>query len=85
MIDDRIVYYASVSGGKDSLAMCLHLQDLGIPYRAVFFDTGWENPDTYQYVREVLPGVVGPIEWLSNEPELDDSQEADAQEVEAVL
>ena len=85
MSNDRAVYYASVSGGKDSLAMCLHLQDLGIPYRAVFFDTGWEHPDTYRYVREVLPGVIGPIEWLSNEPTLDDAQEADAQEVEAVL
>ena len=42
---------ASVSGGKDSTAMLLHLRDVGIwPVRAVFFDTGWEHADTYQHI-----------------------------------
>lgn len=31
---------ASVSGGKDSAAMMLHLREQEIPFRAVFFDTG---------------------------------------------
>lgn len=56
---------ASVSGGKDSTAMCLHFQEQGIPYRAVFLDTGWENATTYRYLRDVLPGVIGPINWLT--------------------
>lgn len=64
MIGDRLVI-ASVSGGKDSTAMCLHFQEQGIPYRAVFLDTGWENATTYRYLREVLPGVIGEIEWLT--------------------
>mgnify|MGYP005834036721 CR=1 FL=1 len=40
-IGDRQVI-ASVSGGKDSTAMCLNLQELGIPFRPVFMDTGVE-------------------------------------------
>ena len=74
-IGDRVVI-ASVSGGKDSTAMCLHLQELGIPYRAVFLDTGWENAATYQYLKEYLPGVIGPIEWVTPDikvkPEVED-------------
>lgn len=63
-IDGRLVI-ASVSGGKDSAAMCLYLKELGIPYQAVFCDTGWEHPETYRYLRETLPPVIGPIQWLS--------------------
>lgn len=56
---------ASVSGGKDSTAMCLHLKEAGIPFRAVFMDTGWEHEDTYEYLRTELPRVIGqPVEWI---------------------
>lgn len=63
-IGDRMVV-ASVSGGKDSTAMCLYLQELGIPYRAVHMDTGWEHADTDRYVKEVLPKYIGPITTIS--------------------
>lgn len=54
---------ASVSSGKDSAAMCLHLRDLGLTgVRYVFADTGWEHPDTYTYLRGELTRVLGPIE-----------------------
>lgn len=56
---------ASVSGGKDSAAMCLHLKELGLPYVAVFADTGWEHPATYEYLRGELPRVIGPIVEVS--------------------
>lgn len=81
----RTVYLASVSGGKDSTAMCLHLQEQGIEYRAVHFDTGWEHPETVRYVREVLPQYIGPIEIRSREPELDERREAYAVELEGLL
>jgi len=55
---------ASVSGGKDSTALCLHLREQGTPYRAVHMDTGWEHPLTDAYLRDVLEPAIGPIEWL---------------------
>lgn len=58
---------ASVSGGKDSTALCLHLREHGIPYRAVHMDTGWEHPETDRYLREVLPQYIGEIEWIMPE------------------
>ena len=64
-IGDRVLV-VSVSGGKDSTATCLHLQELGLPYRAMFFDTGWEHASTYQYLTEYLPTKVGQIERLSS-------------------
>lgn len=62
-IGDRLLV-ASVSGGKDSAAMCLYLKELGIPYRAVFMDTGWEHDRTYEYLRGDLTRVLGPIEEI---------------------
>lgn len=52
---------ASVSGGKDSAALSLHLRDLGIEHERVFMDTGWEHPATYEYLRGPLTAVLGPI------------------------
>lgn len=52
---------ASVSGGKDSGAMSLWLHELGIEHDRVFMDTGWEHPDTYEYLRGPLTAALGPI------------------------
>jgi 3'-phosphoadenosine 5'-phosphosulfate sulfotransferase (PAPS reductase)/FAD synthetase len=41
---------ASVSGGKDSTAMILALREAGIGARYAFADTGWEAPETYEYI-----------------------------------
>lgn len=75
---------ASVSGGKDSTAMALHLRELGIPARLVFFDTGWESEVTYRHI-EYLEGVLGPIERRTNVVQLSAEQTAAAERVEAVL
>jgi 3'-phosphoadenosine 5'-phosphosulfate sulfotransferase (PAPS reductase)/FAD synthetase len=52
---------ASVSGGKDSTALVLALREAGLDFRMVFADTGWEAPETYDYV-EMLRQKVGPID-----------------------
>ena len=78
-------HLASVSGGKDSTAMCLYLKEQGIEYRALHFDTGWEHPATVEYLRDVLPRYIGPIEVHSREPDLDDEREAYAVELEEML
>jgi 3'-phosphoadenosine 5'-phosphosulfate sulfotransferase (PAPS reductase)/FAD synthetase len=53
-----------VSGGKDSTAVALLLKEVGIPYEAIHFDTGWEHPLTEAYVRETLPDIIGPIKIM---------------------
>ena len=63
-IDGRLVV-ASISGGKDSTAMSLHLTELGIEHRRVFMDTGWEHQETYDYLRGPLTDKLGPIEEIS--------------------
>lgn len=58
---------ASVSGGKDSAAMSLWLAEQGIQHERVFFDTGWEHPWTYDYIRGPLTQKLGPIRELRAE------------------
>lgn len=62
---------ASVSGGKDSTALMLALREAGIPFRAVFADTGWEHSGTYRYL-DLLRERVGPIDVVraTFDPEL---------------
>ena len=83
-IGDRVVI-ASISGGKDSTAMALHLQELGIPYRAVNMDTGWEHADTDHYVREVLPKYIGPIETIVGPMTVKPEAQALVDEIEGML
>jgi 3'-phosphoadenosine 5'-phosphosulfate sulfotransferase (PAPS reductase)/FAD synthetase len=59
-LDGRHVI-ASVSGGKDSAAMSLWLTEQGIEHERVFADTGWEHPETYRYLWDVLVPKLGPI------------------------
>lgn len=47
---DGSTYVVSVSGGKDSTATVLALREAEIPARYVFADTGWEAPQTYEYL-----------------------------------
>lgn len=56
---------ASVSGGKDSAALSLWLKEQGIEHERVFLDTGWEHPDTYEYLRGDLERALGPITWVT--------------------
>lgn len=51
----------SVSGGKDSAALSLHLREWNIEHTRVFADTGWEAAETYDYLRGELTRVIGPI------------------------
>jgi 3'-phosphoadenosine 5'-phosphosulfate sulfotransferase (PAPS reductase)/FAD synthetase len=68
-------YIASISGGKDSAAMALHMIEKGIDFDAVFFDTGWEHPAVYEYIRGPLTEKIGPVlEFTPPLPKLTEEQ-----------
>lgn len=50
----------NVSGGKDSTAAYLLALERGVPFRAVFADTGNEHPATYEYVASLHERTGGP-------------------------
>ena len=49
-MDKIIQNIVLVSGGKDSAAVLLRALELGLTFEAVFCDTGWEAPVTYEYL-----------------------------------
>ena len=68
-IDGRIVV-ASISGGKDSAALSLFLTEQGIEHHRVFMNTGWEHPETYEYLRGALTDKIGAITEISGDLDL---------------
>lgn len=54
--------FLSFSGGVDSAALALHLNEIGIKYTPVFCDTLWEHPETIRYIEyfndEVFKGSL---------------------------
>lgn len=76
---------ASVSGGKDSTAMLLHLRESDIPFRAVFFDTGWEHEDTYTHVGYLERALGITIERRGCVVDLREDLVPQAEAVEALL
>lgn len=63
LADRQIVL--SMSGGKDSAAVALLLEANGLPFDAVFMDTGWEHPAVPAYIDEVLRPRFGDVRRLS--------------------
>ena len=53
-------HVVSVSGGKDSTAVYLLAIERGMPFTAVFADTGHEHPATYDYVSMLAERAGGP-------------------------
>lgn len=56
----RPQHLVSVSGGKDSTAVYLLAMEKGVPFRAVFADTGNEHQMTYDYVNQLSEKTGGP-------------------------
>ena len=67
--------FASISGGKDSVALGLYLQSKNIEFTPIFIDTGWEHPSTYEYIKTKLFSLFGEFliirneKYFSNDPE----------------
>lgn len=75
----------SISGGKDSAAMALHLMEHGVSFEPVFLDVGWEHPATLDYVNGPLTDLLGPITRVRAEVELKEELEPIAQRFEERL
>lgn len=60
----------SVSGGKDSTAMILFFKENEIektnPVQYVFMDTGWEHPELYAYLDEIVEPLCGKLYRLKS-------------------
>ena len=54
---------ASISGGKDSIAMALWLREQGFEetneIHYVYADTGWEHPVLYEYIESTVKPLLG--------------------------
>lgn len=55
---------ASLSTGKDSVALSLFLKENGIEHERIFLDTQWEHPAVREHL-EYLREALGPITELS--------------------
>src|ERR1700679_111206 len=54
----QVRHVLSLSGGKDSAALAVHLRDRITKMEYIFHDTGKELPDTYAYL-DRLEGYLG--------------------------
>ena len=81
------IHIVSLSGGKDSVAVDLHLRELGIERRRVVMDTGWEAREHYDHI-EYLKEVLGPIEVIRADIDvsgLDAQTMSDVEAIESVI
>lgn len=78
-------YVTSVSGGKDSTATVLHLRELGLTQRLVFFDTGWEHALTYKHLDYLQDALGMEIARSACPVALSPELTAEAEAIEAVL
>ena len=56
----------SFSGGKDSTACGLILEENNIPFQPVFMDTGWEHPVVLEYIRQEIEPRWGRVEIIKS-------------------
>jgi len=80
-----VIRVLSISGGKDSTAAALYLEELGLEVHArTFQNTGWEHPDTYEHL-DLLEQRLGPITRLRVDVPILPGYEADVEELETML
>lgn len=55
-VKDGATLVVGLSGGKDSVSVCLLLKELNLPFVAIFTDTEWEAGVTYSYIEWFCKG-----------------------------
>jgi 3'-phosphoadenosine 5'-phosphosulfate sulfotransferase (PAPS reductase)/FAD synthetase len=66
MSEQRVRHILSLSGGKDSTALAIHMRDRVAEMEYVFCDTGEELKETYEYLDKVEAYLGKPIVRLKN-------------------
>lgn len=71
--DTPVRHILSLSGGKDSTALAIHMRDRVPEMEYVFCDTAKELPETYDYLDRLEVYLGKPIVRLKNDPEVFDT------------
>jgi hypothetical protein len=68
---NKIRHILSISGGKDSAALAIYLRDKIPEMEYVFYDTGKELPETYEYLNRIENYLGKQIVRLNSEYDFD--------------
>lgn len=68
---NKIRHILSISGGKDSAALAIYLRGRIPEMEYVFYDTGKELPETYEYLNKIENYLGKPIVRLNSEYDFD--------------
>ncbi len=69
--EPRVRHILSLSGGKDSAALAIHMRDRVKDMEYVFLDTGKELPETYEYLNKLEAYLSKPVVRLNSEYNFD--------------
>ena len=69
--EPRVRHILSLSGGKDSAALAIHMRDRIDDMEYVFLDTGKELPETYEYLNKLEAYLGKPVVRLNSEYNFD--------------
>ena len=69
--EPRVRHILSLSGGKDSAALAIHMRDRLDDMEYVFLDTGKELPETYEYLNKLEAYLGKPVVRLNPEYNFD--------------
>jgi len=71
MGNDRVHHILSISGGKDSAALAIYMRNKVPEMEYLFYDTGKELPETYEYLNRIESYLGKPIVRLNSEYDFD--------------
>jgi len=71
MSEENVRHILSLSGGKDSAALAVYMRDRVPDMEYVFSDTGYELPETYQYLEKMEAYLGKPIVRLNPDRSFD--------------
>ena len=71
MNSQKVRHILSISGGKDSAALAIYMRNKVPEMEYLFYDTGKELPETYEYLNRIESYLGKPIVRLNSEYDFD--------------